>query len=217
MMRGVEEGTPPQAGKPELTWEEQWIMKIVVLTGSPHKKGTTALLADRFCEGAASVGHEVTRFDAGLSPVPGCMACDGCRRNGPAPCVRGDAMNELAKELVRADAVVFVTPLYYFGMSAQLKAVVDRFYAVNADLMGGKRTALLAASADDRDWTMSALVAHYETIARYLKWEDMGHVLATGCSCRADAEKTDYPTLAYELGQTIGEAADDAAGNDDIA
>ena len=56
-----------------------------------------------------------------------------------------------------------------------------------------------------------------ETIARYLKWEDMGHVLATGCGCRADAEKTDYPTLAYELGQTIGEAADNAAANDDIA
>ena len=40
---------------------------------------------------------------------------------------------------------------------------------------------------------------------------------STGCGCRADVEKTDYPTLAYELGQTIGEAADDAAGNDDIA
>ena len=105
--------------------------------------------------------------------------------------------------LLEADVIAFVTPLYYYGMSAQLKTVVDRFYGKNSELSGGKRTVLLAASADDSDWTMAALERHYETILRYLGWGDAGRVLAMGCGDRAAIEQTDFPEQAYRLGKSL--------------
>ena len=102
-------------------------MKIVVVTGSPHKAGTSALLADKFIEGAQSKGHEVFRFNAAFEDIHPCRGCDACGMNGP--CVQKDAIEEkLIQKLVDCDMIVLVTPLYYFGFSAQLKTVIDRFY-----------------------------------------------------------------------------------------
>ena len=57
-------------------------MKIVVVTGSPHKAGTSALLADKFIEGAESKGHEVFRFNAAFEDIHPCRGCDACGMNG---------------------------------------------------------------------------------------------------------------------------------------
>ena len=181
-------------------------MKIVVLTGSPHRTGTTALLADRFIDGARAAGHDVLRFDAAFANAMPCRACDVCRRSGPAPCILDDDVRALHETMVSAEGIVFVTPLYYFGMSTQLKSVVDRFYGVNARLMGGKHTALLAAGADDESWTFDALIAHYRSIARYLRWQDAGMVLAGGCAVRQDASTLGFDQQAYELGLRFGRA-----------
>jgi multimeric flavodoxin WrbA len=76
-------------------------------------------------------------------------------------------MNKLNPELLETDVVVFVTPLYYFGMSAQIKTVLDRFYGNNYKLMGsGKKAMLMATSYDDNEWTMTDLVSHYKTIGQ---------------------------------------------------
>lgn len=114
-------------------------------------------------------------------------------------------MQELLPVLEQAEIVVFVTPLYYFGMSAQLKSVIDRFYARNAVLRGQeKQTFLLASAFDDNDWTMRDLVGHYRTIVRYMNWHDAGMLLATGCGCRSDVEKTDFLDRAREMGKHFG-------------
>ena len=176
-------------------------MKIVTITSSPHRKGTTDALASAFCRGAEEAGHEVFRFDAARERVQPCLACDACRRTGA--CVQKDSMETLMPHLLEADVIAFVTPLYYYGMSAQLKTVVDRFYGKNSELSGGKRTVLLAASADDSDWTMAALERHYETILRYLGWEDAGRVLAMGCGDRAAIEQTDFPNQAFQIGKSL--------------
>ena len=112
-------------------------------------------------------------------------------------------MNNLNGELLAADLVVFVTPLYYFGMSAQLKTVIDRFYANNAKLMGHKKAMLMATAHDPEDRTMQALSAHYKTILRYLNWENIGMILAVGCGQRSDIERTDFPAQAYRLGLSL--------------
>lgn len=176
-------------------------MKIVNITSSPHRKGTTDALASAFCRGAEEAGHAVFRFDAAKERVHPCLACDACRRTGA--CVQKDGMEALMPRLLEADLIAFVTPLYYYGMSAQLKTVIDRFYGKNSELAGGKRTVLLAASADDSDWTVTALERHYETILRYLGWEDAGRVLAVGCGDRAAIEQTDFPERAYRLGKSL--------------
>lgn len=177
-------------------------MKVVVITGSPRRNGTSALLADRFIEGAREAGHEVLRFDAAFETVGGCRGCGHCRM-GARACIQKDGMTKLDPDLLDADVVAFVTPLYYFNMSSQLKAVIDRFYANNTRLMGRKRAVLLATSWNDDDWTMNALTGTYETIVRYLQWKDAGRVLATGCGERGVLESSAFPDSAYRLGMSL--------------
>ena len=177
-------------------------MKITVITGSPHRKGTSALLADEFIRGAKESGHKVFRFDAAFETLHPCLGCGRCGSTGR--CVHQDSMETLLPHLKEADVVVFVTPLYYFGMSAQLKMVIDRFYAVNSDLMGSsKKSILLATAYDDQDWTFKALEGHYQTVVAYLGWNNIGVLLAGGCGDRRAAKARSYPIKAYEMGKNL--------------
>jgi multimeric flavodoxin WrbA len=177
-------------------------MKITVITGSPRKKGTSALLADKFIEGANEAGHEVFRFDAAFEEVKPCLACDYCASHD-GECIRKDAMNTWYEKLIEADMIVFVTPLYYYGMSTQIKAVIDRFHANNTKLAGNKKAMLLATSYGADDWTMEALEKNYESILRFMNWDEAGKLFATGCPVREVIEQTNFPNRAYELGKTI--------------
>lgn len=175
-------------------------MKILMLLGSPHAKGTTARLADEFCLGAKDAGHQLVKFDTAKLKINPCLGCSHCRKN-EGRCIQNDAMTEIYPHLLDADTVVFVTPLYYFGMSAQLKSAIDRFYAINPTLRQmGKQAYLLAAGSDKDDWAMDALKLHFKTVCRYLNWQDAGFVLAFGASTGDDLENTDYLKQARELG-----------------
>ena len=178
-------------------------MNILVITGSPHKKGTSALLAEEFIKGAQEKGHKVFRFDAAFEELHPCIACESCK-TGEKKCIYKDGMEKLNPELFDADMVVFVTPLYYFGFSSQIKMVIDRFHANNHKIINtNKKAMLLATSAASNDWTMDGLVTNYKNILRFLGWENAGMLLATGCPVRETIEKTDFPKKAYELGKNL--------------
>lgn len=76
-------------------------MKITVITGSPHRKGTSALLADEFIRGARESGHEVFRFDAAFETLHPCLGCDRCGSTGR--CVHQDSMETLIPHLKEAN------------------------------------------------------------------------------------------------------------------
>lgn len=175
-------------------------MKVTVITGSPHKAGTSALLADKFIEGAQQAGHDVYRFNAGQEEIHPCIACDHCGMNGP--CIYNDAIErDMLPHVLESDLVAFVTPLYYYTVSAQLKTAIDRFYSRASQVSGGNRKSVLMATAyNDADWTMDALVTYYKALIRYLNWQDAGTVLATGCGARSLIEKSKFPQQAYDLG-----------------
>lgn len=176
-------------------------MKIAVLTGSPHKNGTTALLADRFIEGARAKGHEVYRFDAAFRNINPCLGCDACGMSGP--CVhKDDIETEAIQKFMEADVIALVSPVYYFALTAQLKTVIDRFYSRTYDI-NGKQSVLLAAGGSDTPLTMCSIAKHYETLAGYMHWQDRGRVLAPGCPTREAAAKTEYPQKAFELGMSL--------------
>ncbi len=175
-------------------------MKVLVLTGSPHVKGTTAFLADEFCSGAREAGHEISRFETASMDIHPCTGCFHCRRNSGS-CVYKDDMTQIYPQLLAADAVVLVTPLYYFGMTSQLKHVIDRFFSINKELREKPRKLLLiAAGNDEEDWAMDALKEHIKVMCRYLHWEVDGIVLALGANTREDIENTEYQTDARKLG-----------------
>ena len=107
-------------------------MKIIVLEGSPNQRGSSNLLAGQFIRGAEEAGHTVSAVDiprAGIHPCTGCVRC-----GYEGPCVQKDGMEPLREKILSSDMLVFVTPLYYYGMSAQLKAAVDRFCSFNSSL-----------------------------------------------------------------------------------
>lgn len=179
-------------------------MNILMITGSPHKKGTSALLADQFCQGAQEQGHCVKRTDAAFMQIHPCTACEYCRSHN-GNCIVQDDMDTLMDLIIQADVLVFVTPLYYFGMSAQLKTVIDRLYAKNASLQEiRKQTILLATCADEEAWARDALVLHYQSICKYMNFDNRGILFAHGVYYRKDIEQTDFPKQAYMLGKSIG-------------
>lgn len=178
-------------------------MKIVVITSSPHPKNesTSIYLADHFTKGAQSAGHEVFTFDAANSDTHPCRGCDSCHMDGP--CIfQDDIEKTLMPKMLEADLLVLTTPLYYFGMSAQLKTIVDRFYARTGRLHG-KKSILMATAYNADDWTMSALVDHYDTLVRYMNWQDQGKVLAIGCGSRPLVERSDFGSQAEKLGASL--------------
>lgn len=127
-------------------------MNIVVLTGSPHRNGTTSVLTEEFIKGAESKGHNVFRFDAAFHDIHPCQGCDACGMNGP--CVQKDDIeNDLIMRLVNADLIALITPVYYWHVSAQLKTCIDRFYA-RTGRISGKQSVLLAAAGSDVPWAM---------------------------------------------------------------
>ena len=156
-------------------------MKIIILEGSPNKKGSTHLLADCFRQGAEEAGHTVER-----------------------PCVQKDDVEEIRKKILDADMLVFATPLYYYGMSAQLKIMIDRFCAFNSSIQRKQmKSALLAVAWNSDHWTFEALEAHYKTLVRYLNLQDMGMVLGVGCGTPAMTQHSQFPQQAYHLGNRL--------------
>ncbi len=177
-------------------------MKILVIESSPHKKGSSNLLAEHFIRGAEESGHEVSVFDVGHRDIHPCTGCDYCGMSGP--CCQKDDMAKLRDQLMQTDMAVFVTPLYYFGFSAQLKTVIDRFYSFNGKLTDkGLKTALIVAAWDNNDWTMKDIKTHYETLCHYLNFKDQGQILGTGCGTVSMTARTKFPKLAYKLGRTV--------------
>ena len=178
-------------------------MKIVVINSSPHaeNESTSRYLAQKFSEGAKSKGHEIFTFDAANEETNPCQGCDHCGMDGP--CIFNDAIStKLMPEMLKADVLVLVTPLYYYGMSAQLKTVIDRFYSRTGKL-NGKKSILLTTAWNTADWTFTALKTHYETLVRYMNWTDMGQVLATGCGYRSAVENSQFGDVAYNIGASL--------------
>ena len=177
-------------------------MKIIILMGSPNRNGSTAILAGSFVRGAEEAGHDCEVIDVCHADVHPCTGCVRCGYEGP--CVQKDGVEAIRRSLLSADMVVFATPLYYFGMTAQLKAVVDRFCAYNGSLNRRHlKSALLSVAWNTDDWTFDALEAHYRTLVRYLHFKDMGTVLGCGCGTPSMTRTSGYPDRAYQLGKSL--------------
>ena len=176
-------------------------MKILVITGSPRKNGNSNILADSFIKGAEEAGHSIVRFDSAFKNVHPCVACNKCGMNGQ--CVFKDDFESVRNNIVDSDAVIFVSPMYYFGISAQIKAVIDRFYAINGQIHTPKKSALILTYADTSAKEAESIINHYETLLRYLNWSDSGKIIASGVWMEGSVNNTQYVKQAYELGRNI--------------
>ena len=124
-------------------------MQILALVGSPRKGGNTEILVDELPFAAQTKGHEVRKVRlAGLSIGP-CRDCRACKRGDDHSCAVDDDMTELYEELAGADVLVFGTPIYWYGPTAQMKALVDRLRPfVGSGSLRGKTCVLVLPSEE---------------------------------------------------------------------
>lgn len=171
-------------------------MKILVLNGSPTRDGNTVALVNAFKEGAESKGHEVTVLDVAHKKVNGCLSCNYCHNQGNGKCVQQDDMQQIYPLIQEADMITFASPIYYFTMSAQLEAVIQRFYAINHPAKA-KYTALLLSSYSPNVYT--GAVGQYKDMIAYMGMTDKGIVTADNSTNKTPAKLAE----AKELGASL--------------
>ena len=125
---------------------------ILVLLGSPRKKGNTAVLANQIIAGAESVGSTAEKIFLHGQDIAACQACYACQRSDSKGCAIDDEMQPIYGKLIEADAWVIASPVYWFSMSAQTKLFLDRCFALPAykkNAFSGKRIAVAMSFGDE--------------------------------------------------------------------
>ena len=161
-------------------------MRILVLNGSPRPHGSTATMVAVFKESAEAAGHEVTVINICGKNIKGCLACEYCHSKGNGKCVQQDDMQEIYDQLKDANMIVLASPIYYHGISGQLKCAVDRFYsALYPKAPETLRKVAMFLSSGDPDMYDGAKFSYDGDFLGYLGLEDMGIITNHDKDCLA--------------------------------
>lgn len=150
-------------------------MNILVLNGSPRVRGNTSQMITAFADGAQSAGHRVDVADVCRMNIRGCLACEFCHTQGNGTCVQKDDMREIYALLKEAEMLVIASPIYYHGLTGQMKCTIDRFYAAAYPSRPPKlkKVAMLLSSGDP-DMYSGAMFSYEGYFVGYLGLEPMG-------------------------------------------
>ncbi len=176
--------------------------KVLILTGSMRKGGNTDLLAQAFAEGAEK-NNEVEIVSVADYKVNPCIGCNSCFTREKNECFQNDDMPVIYEKLREADTVVIASPVYFYGISAQLKAVIDRLHTPMRDEFHIKRLALLLVGAASLPELFDAIKLQYQLVLNFFHLEDAGMVLVRGAKDKGDVKNGDGLKRAYELGESI--------------
>lgn len=182
--------------------------KICILNGSPRMSGNTKALIESFTKGAEAAGHEVVCFDLQKMNIKGCLGCCMGGKNADSPCVQKDDMQKIYPVYREADVLVLASPMYYWGISGQLKCAFDRLFAV-AELNPNyenphKDCVLLMAAEGDTEDNFAPVKAFYEGLLKHLGWNNLGIVYAGGnMEAGAILNKPQQLQAAEDLGKSI--------------
>ena len=102
--------------------------KVLIISGSPRKGGNSDLLCDEFMRGAVDAGNNVTKIRAAEKKIGFCSACYYCRKSGGV-CAKKDDMTDILQKIIDADVIVLASPVYFYSIDAQMKALIDRTLA----------------------------------------------------------------------------------------
>ena len=159
-------------------------MKVLMISGSPHKEGCTRLALREMERVFSAEGIETELIEVGAGPVSGCTACGVCKKTGA--CVIDDAVNEAINKLGAADALVVATPVHYASPAGALLAFLDRTFYAGGPKFAHKPAAALASAR------RAGTTASIDVINKYFTISQMPIVSSTYWnqlygSCQADA------------------------------
>ena len=153
--------------------------RILIVNGSPRLEGNTKHVCRWVAEGARSKGAEVEIVDAGkLKPkAAGCTACLSCQVRDDYRCVIDDDVTPLVATFPEQDMVIFASPIYFMGVTAQLKVVIDRMFSLirmNAESgeynspMKDVEIGLIATAGGDEGGGLAMTEKHLQMIAAFI-------------------------------------------------
>ena len=182
--------------------------KIVVLLGSPRKKGNSATLAQQVISGAEAEGAQVESFFLHGMNIQPCNACDACLKTTEPDCIVDDDMQMLYPKLRQADAIVLASPIYWFTVSAQAKLFMDRCYAFEGpgrNLLADKRFAYVLTYGDSDPFNSGAVNAlrTFQDGMRYIGAEIAGTVYGSASKPGEIARNEALMDKAFRLGQRL--------------
>ncbi|MDR1705626.1 MAG: flavodoxin family protein [Clostridiales bacterium] len=175
---------------------------IVILSGSPRKGGNTDKLVAAFMDGAKEAGNSCTLFRVADMYIGGCVGCGHCFEVSGV-CIQDDDMKPVTKALREASMLVLASPVYYFGVTAQLKLAIDRFYANMKVGLPIKSAAMLLTCGNKDDSVAEGAYAMYRHILRAYKWEDAGVITVPGLHAVDDIGGNKALQEAAALGRSI--------------
>lgn len=176
---------------------------VLVISSSLRNGSNSELLAKAAMEGAAAAGHEVTWLSLKDKQMNFCKGCLACQNTGK--CVIRDDMDNMIGQVRDADAIVFATPVYYYGMSGQLKTFLDRCNPLYISDYKFREIYLLTTSAEDGDEVYQTTKAGIQGWVDCFPKAKLMDVVSGG-GVNNPKEVTFHPELlekAYSLGKSI--------------
>jgi multimeric flavodoxin WrbA len=188
--------------------EEVAMKKVLGVVGSPRKKGNTHILVSRILEGAEAEGAQTDTVLLGKLKIRECNGCHVCWKG--KPCTKRDDMNNLYPKIEESDAIVFGTPVYWYGPTALMKGFIDRFVYFNCPenraKIKGKRAAIAVPYEEESPETAKPVVTFFEKSLDYLEMNLIGKIIVPGVSDKGDVlQKEKILARAYELGQRLAQ------------
>lgn len=174
--------------------------KVLILSGSPRKNGNSDLLCDEFMKGALEAGHSVEKIRVAEKDIGFCRGCYACR-NGA--CVIEDDMAEVLQKMIDADVLVLASPVYFYAIDAQLKALIDRTVARWTEVRD-KEFYYIMTAADGETASMETTLACFRGYADCVEGaREMGVIYGTGVYEKGEVRATPAMAEAYEMGKRI--------------
>jgi multimeric flavodoxin WrbA len=186
-------------------------MKITTLLGSAKKKGNTATVLGWTEDALESMGHDVERIYLNSKTIKGCLGCAKCRETpDEIACVQKDDAEDVLSRMMASDVVLYASPIYFWEFSAQIKALIDRSYALVANyhqpghtsLMKGKRVGLLVTGAGAYKQNAEGIFTAFDRIADFLLAGKSGELYVGGCSVPSELSET-VKDQAVELARSL--------------
>lgn len=175
--------------------------KVLILSGSPRKNGNSDILCDRFSDGAKEKGNTVEKIRVAEKNIAPCRACYACK--GTGVCVIKDDMSEIMQKIIDADVIVLSSPVYFYSISAQLKAVIDRTVARWTEVKDKEFYYIVTAADDENvsaETTLNCMRGYADCVAGA---KEMGIIYGMGVYEKGEINNTAAVTNAYEMGKKV--------------
>ena len=176
--------------------------KVIVISTSLRPGSNSDMLADSFIEGAVAAGNEVEKISLVGKNIQFCKGCLACQKLGR--CVINDDVNDIMAQVLKADAVVWATPIYYYEMSGQMKTLIDRMNAMYPLNYQFRDVYLLTTAAEDEPHVpQRAEAGLMGWIDCYPKSRLAGTLFCGGVNDACDILGNHKLQVAYAMGKDI--------------